>query len=529
MAFRRQVKNFVKNYSDAEIKVREATSNDPWGPSSSLMLDISDLTFNTISLSEIMSMLWQRLNDHGKNWRHVYKSLTLMDYLIKNGSKKVIQHCREGFCNLQTLKDFQHIDEAGKDQGYYIREKSKQVITLLMDEQLLHREREVACRTRRRTSYSMTFPKRLPGTANSPTACASAHTPETPASEKKRKLLKVARLRNKNAVPAASAKSPSGQTNVSLDKKLDSTITNTVTEHPSQMRLEKKSVAKSFETLTTLPSFQSPDKEEFISPNLRVSKSESTFYNQASVETLYVSPSFKTFNPVKEILSGKDFQKPTQSSIIQLDEENLKSVTTWVSTTSEGTSSFSTLSLSPPDSASPEKSVHLSHPILAGPSFWTLSHQQSSASFKDKDKRARAHHPLAPRGLVSSDEEENDNLYLLERLPDNSESARKQTSPASGHNWAEFPTANVDHFTSLSCPSFQTTEGLPKEPEGNDSIKALLGEVKNAVVKLHEDLNVVIREIRVISSHLVSMRGNSPQLSKSSQLPQSSEGTLDHI
>lgn len=117
MAFRRQVKNFMKNYSDAEIKVREATSNDPWGPSSSLMLDISDLTFNTISLSEIMNMLWQRLGDHGKSWRHVYKSLTLMDYLIKNGSKKVIQHCREGFCKLQTLKDFQHVDEAGKDQG----------------------------------------------------------------------------------------------------------------------------------------------------------------------------------------------------------------------------------------------------------------------------------------------------------------------------------------------------------------------------------------------------------------------------
>jgi hypothetical protein len=117
MAFRRQVKNFVKNYSDAEIKVREATSNDPWGPSSSLMLVISDLTFNMVSLSEIMNMLWQRLSDHGKNWRHVYKSLTLMDYLIKNGSKKVIQHCREGFCNLQMLKDFQHIDEAGKDQG----------------------------------------------------------------------------------------------------------------------------------------------------------------------------------------------------------------------------------------------------------------------------------------------------------------------------------------------------------------------------------------------------------------------------
>ncbi|XP_063479006.1 ENTH domain-containing protein 1 isoform X5 [Symphalangus syndactylus] len=197
MAFRRQVKNFVKNYSDAEIKVREATSNDPWGPSSSLMLDISDLTFNTISLSEIMNMLWHRLNDHGKNWRHVYKSLTLMDYLIKNGSKKVIQHCREGFCNLQTLKDFQHIDEAGKDQGYYIREKSKQVITLLMDEQLLCKEREVACRTRQRTSYSM-FSKRPLGSSNSLTACTSAPTPDISASEKKYKLPKSRRLRNKS-------------------------------------------------------------------------------------------------------------------------------------------------------------------------------------------------------------------------------------------------------------------------------------------------------------------------------------------
>ena len=70
---------------------------------------------------------------------------------------------------------------------------------LLTDERLLHREREVACRTRRRTSYSMTFPKRLPGTGNSRTACASAPTPEIPALEKKRERLKVARLHNKSA------------------------------------------------------------------------------------------------------------------------------------------------------------------------------------------------------------------------------------------------------------------------------------------------------------------------------------------
>lgn len=82
--------------------------------------------------------------------------------------------------------------------GYHIREKSKQVITLLMDEQLLHKEREVACRTRRRSSYSMAFSKRLPHTGNSPTAWASAPTPEVPASEKC-KLLKVAWLCKRSA------------------------------------------------------------------------------------------------------------------------------------------------------------------------------------------------------------------------------------------------------------------------------------------------------------------------------------------
>lgn len=72
-ALRRQVKNIVHNYSDAEIKVREATSNDPWGPSSSLMSEIAELTFSVVAFSEVMGMVWKRLNDHGKNWRHVYK------------------------------------------------------------------------------------------------------------------------------------------------------------------------------------------------------------------------------------------------------------------------------------------------------------------------------------------------------------------------------------------------------------------------------------------------------------------------
>jgi epsin len=39
------------------------------------MTEIADLTFNVVAFAEVMGMLWKRLNDSGKNWRHVYKVL----------------------------------------------------------------------------------------------------------------------------------------------------------------------------------------------------------------------------------------------------------------------------------------------------------------------------------------------------------------------------------------------------------------------------------------------------------------------
>ncbi|KAJ8363979.1 hypothetical protein SKAU_G00128100 [Synaphobranchus kaupii] len=155
-AIRRQVKNIVNNYSEAEKKVREATSNDSWGPSSSLMSEIADLTYNVVAFSEIMSMIWRRLNDHGKNWRHVYKALTLLDYLIKTGSERVALQCKENIFTIQTLKDFQHIDRDGKDQGVNVREKSKQLVVLLKDDERLKGERSQALKTKERMAQVAT-------------------------------------------------------------------------------------------------------------------------------------------------------------------------------------------------------------------------------------------------------------------------------------------------------------------------------------------------------------------------------------
>ena len=150
MSVRRQLKNVVNNYSNAEVKVREATSNDPWGPSSSVMTEIADATYNVVAFSEIMGMIWKRLNDHGKNWRHVYKSLVVLDYIIKTGSERVAQQCRENLYAIQTLKDFQFIDKDGKDQGMNVREKAKQLVGLLKDEDRLKSERSRALKAKER-------------------------------------------------------------------------------------------------------------------------------------------------------------------------------------------------------------------------------------------------------------------------------------------------------------------------------------------------------------------------------------------
>ncbi|KAL4240939.1 Epsin-2 [Mactra antiquata] len=170
MPMRRTLKNVVKNYTDAQVKVREATSNDPWGPSSTLMSEIADLTYNVVAFTEIMQMLWKRLNDHGKNWRHVYKSLTVLDYIIKTGSEKVAQQCKEHIFAIQTLKDFQYTED-NRDQGMNVREKAKQLVALLKDDERLKNERAKALKAKER------FAQNSQGVGSQPSRSASAESP----------------------------------------------------------------------------------------------------------------------------------------------------------------------------------------------------------------------------------------------------------------------------------------------------------------------------------------------------------------
>ncbi|XP_029700841.1 epsin-1-like isoform X4 [Takifugu rubripes] len=150
---RRQLKNLVQNYSEAEVKVREATSNDPWGPSSSQMADISDLTYNVVACNEIMTMLWKRLKDD-RNWRHIHKSLTLLEYLLKTGDDRVLLKMKDNIYIVKALTEYRFVEKDGKDQGGNVRDKAKVVLVLMEDDEKLKEERAFAVKTREKTSKS---------------------------------------------------------------------------------------------------------------------------------------------------------------------------------------------------------------------------------------------------------------------------------------------------------------------------------------------------------------------------------------
>ncbi|KAG8438782.1 hypothetical protein GDO86_005105 [Hymenochirus boettgeri] len=137
--------NVVMNYSEIESKVREATNDDPWGPSGQLMGEIAKATFMYEQFPELINMLWTRmLKDNKKNWRRVYKSLLLLAYLIRNGSERVVTSAREHIYDLRSLENYHFVDENGKDQGINIRQKVKEMVEFAQDDDRLREERKKA-------------------------------------------------------------------------------------------------------------------------------------------------------------------------------------------------------------------------------------------------------------------------------------------------------------------------------------------------------------------------------------------------
>ncbi|PWN43449.1 ENTH-domain-containing protein, partial [Ceraceosorus guamensis] len=110
--------NWAMNVSEIEAKVKEATSDEKWGASSTLMQEIAAATHNFADFNEIMPAIYRNFMEReAKEWRMIYKSLQLLEYIVKHGSERVVDDARSHVGTIKILRNFHYIDEQGKDQG----------------------------------------------------------------------------------------------------------------------------------------------------------------------------------------------------------------------------------------------------------------------------------------------------------------------------------------------------------------------------------------------------------------------------
>jgi epsin len=92
-----------------------------------------------------MPTIYQRFTEKEANqWRQIYKALVLLEFLVKNGSERVIDDARSHLSLIKVLRNFYYTDEQGKDQGINVRNRSKELAELLADLDKVRAERRKA-------------------------------------------------------------------------------------------------------------------------------------------------------------------------------------------------------------------------------------------------------------------------------------------------------------------------------------------------------------------------------------------------
>lgn len=111
----RSAKNSLKTYNEVEKRVREATSNDPWPSTSTLMMRIVADTDDHFLYDSMLSMLLKRLQDTSQIM-HVKKALILADFLLRNAGGRFINDMKSRLHIFENLSSYRYLVE-GSDKG----------------------------------------------------------------------------------------------------------------------------------------------------------------------------------------------------------------------------------------------------------------------------------------------------------------------------------------------------------------------------------------------------------------------------
>ena len=90
-----------------------------------------------------MKLIWQTVDNQARTWKMLFKALTLIQFLIKNGNERVVEECRDHLHSIRPLQDY-NFYEGTVDKGSGVRDLSKAVVELLSSNEMIRSEREKA-------------------------------------------------------------------------------------------------------------------------------------------------------------------------------------------------------------------------------------------------------------------------------------------------------------------------------------------------------------------------------------------------
>ncbi|KAL8537336.1 hypothetical protein ACS0TY_012472 [Phlomoides rotata] len=145
---KREVNLKVLKVPEIEQKVLDATDDEPWGPHGTVLAEIAQATKKFTECQMIMNVLWTRLTETGKDWRFVYKSLTVIEYLVAHGSERAVDDITEHTFQISSLASFEYVEPNGKDLGINVRKKAETIVALLNNKDKIHEVRSKAAANR---------------------------------------------------------------------------------------------------------------------------------------------------------------------------------------------------------------------------------------------------------------------------------------------------------------------------------------------------------------------------------------------
>ncbi|KAE8732602.1 Clathrin interactor EPSIN 1 [Hibiscus syriacus] len=145
---KREVNLKVLKVPEIEQKVLDATDNEPWGPHGTVLAEIAQATKKFSESQMVMNVLWTRLGETGKDWRYVYKALTVIEYLISHGSERAVDDIIEHTFQISSLTSFEYVEPSGKDMGINVRKKAETIVGLLSNKEKIQEARNKAATNR---------------------------------------------------------------------------------------------------------------------------------------------------------------------------------------------------------------------------------------------------------------------------------------------------------------------------------------------------------------------------------------------